>query len=272
MRTFSLVLAGTLAVSPPSGATGTAPSTDSSVSAEALFEAGERAFGLGDFDRAIENFEAAYAASKLVVILYNVGLSYMRRFEISGDRKDLLRAKAVLRNYVLALESDPSLGQPDDAKDLLRQIDQLLGAPTEHARPHEGSERRSDGLKIGAGTVGGLAGASLVVALATAATIARQPFQGGRYRAIYEAAQANGVPHGPGDDMCALGKDISPVADACGRRATMRNVSVAMLAVTVVLGATAVALGVVHARRVKTSRVSLVVDPYAAFLGVRGRF
>lgn len=272
MRTFSLILAGALAMSPPNRATGSEPSTDSSLSAEALFEAGERAFGLGDFDRAIENFEAAYETSKLVAILYNVGLAYMRRFEISGDRKDLLRARAVLRNYVLALESDPSLGRPDDAKELLRQLDELLAEPAERSGRQEASERRSDGLKIGAGIVGGLAGVSLVVALATGATIARLPFQGGRYRAIYEAARDNGVPHGPGDDMCALGKDVSPVAEACGRRATMRSVSIAMLAVTGVLGATAVALGVVHARRAKASRVSLVVDPYAGFLGVQGRF
>lgn len=72
--------------------------------------------------------------------------------------------------------------------------------------------------------------------------------------------------------MCALGGDVRAVADACERRDRMRNVSIGMLVVTGVLAATAVALGVVHARRAKASRVALVVDPYTVFMGVQGRF
>lgn len=41
--------------------------------AEALFGEGENAYFVGDFDKAITRFEAAYAASKLPAILYNVG-------------------------------------------------------------------------------------------------------------------------------------------------------------------------------------------------------
>jgi hypothetical protein len=52
----------------------------------------------------------------------------------------------------------------------------------------------------------------------------------------------------------------------------MRSVSIAILAVSGVLVATAVALGVVRARRAKASRVSLVVDPLQAFVGAAGRF
>ena len=271
VRTLSLILAGLLSVPLQARPAGAAEPQPGAPSAEALYDAGEHAFGLGDFDRAIEHFEAAYAASKLVVILYNVGLSYMRRFEISGDRKDLLRAKAVVRNYLLAVEADPSLGQPDDAKNLLAEIDKLLDSSPSPQNEKDG-DRKVDGLKVGLGVTGALAGVSLVVALATGATIVRQPFQGSRYQAIYDAAERNGVPHGPGDDMCALGRDVQAVADACGRRGTMRSASIAMFAVGGVLAATAVALGVVHARRAKAPRLSLVVDPYAFFVGARGRF
>lgn len=272
MRTLSLVLAGALAAPPPSGAVVAGPQSEAGSSAQALYQAGERAFGVGDFDRAIENFEAAYDASKLIDILYNVALAYVRRFEISGDRKDLLRARAVLRNYVLELESNPSLGSTDDAKALQAEIDKLLGSSPEQGAEAERPARKADGLTIGLGVAGALAGVSLVVAGATGATIARQPFQGARYRAILEAAEKNGVPHGPNDDMCALGADVAAVAEACGRRDAIRSVSIAMLAMSGLLVATAVALGVVRARRAKVSRVSLVVDPLQAFAGVTGRF
>lgn len=268
------MLAGALAAPPQAGSAGAAdPQVASAPSAEALYDAGEQAFGLGDFDRAIENFEAAYAASKLIAILYNVGLAYMRRFEISAERKDLLRARAVLRNYVLGLESDPSLGQPDDGKKLLAEIEELLGSsPTPQDPPKDSTARRQSGLKIGLGTVGALAGVSLIVGLTTGATVTRQPFQGSRYKAIYEAAEQNDVLNGPNDDMCALGRDVRPVADACSRRDTMRNVSIAMLVVSGLLGATAVALGVLHARRMKLARVSLSIDHTGVFIGAVGRF
>lgn len=271
MRTLSVLLAGVLAAPPPPPpAVAAAAETGS---AQALYEAGARAFGLGDFDRAIENFEAAYDASKLIDILYNVALAYFRRFEISGERKDLLRARAVLRNYVLEIETDPSLGSTDDAKTLLVDIDRLLGGEPA-AEPVKGKEngRRVDGITVGLGVSAALAGVSLVVAAAAGATIARTPFQGARYRAILEAAEANGVPHGPSDDMCALGRDVAAVADACGRRDAMRGLSIGMLAATGVFAATAVALGVVRGRRAKAGRVAVVVDPLRGVAGVAGRF
>lgn len=178
MRTLSLVLAGALAAPPPSGAVAVGPESEAGSSAQALYQAGERAFGVGDFDRAIANFEAAYDASKLIDILYNVALAYVRRFEISGDRKDLLRARAVLRNYVLELESNPSLGSTDDAKALQAEIDKLLGSSPEQGEEAERPARKTDRLTIGLGAAGALAGVSLVVAGAAGATIARQPFQG----------------------------------------------------------------------------------------------
>lgn len=98
------------------------------VDAEALYQQGEEAYWLGDFALAVEKFEAAYAASRLPGLLYNVGLAYLRRFEISSDVADLQRARAVLRNYSIELEKDPSLGQGDNVPKLLEQIDALLAA------------------------------------------------------------------------------------------------------------------------------------------------
>lgn len=104
--------------------------------AETLFREGENAYFIGDFDKAIARFEAAYGASKLPAILYNVGLTYYRRFSISGDVKDLKRARAVLQNFKLEVEQDPRLGNQDNVAKLLVEIDAaLVELPTEVSRP-----------------------------------------------------------------------------------------------------------------------------------------
>lgn len=111
-------------VTPPTAVTpaGVVPEVD----AEALYQQGEQAYWLGDFELAVARFEAAYAASHLPALLYNVGLAYLRRYELSADPQDLQRARAVLRNYSLELEKDPSLGQAENVPKLLAQIDELL--------------------------------------------------------------------------------------------------------------------------------------------------
>src|SRR5688572_31407616 len=48
----------------------TAPGTPAETG-EQLYEAGEQAYFVGDFDEAIVKFEAAFRASKLAAILYN---------------------------------------------------------------------------------------------------------------------------------------------------------------------------------------------------------
>jgi tetratricopeptide (TPR) repeat protein len=100
--------------------------------AETLFDDGENAYYVGDFDKAIARFEAAYGASKLPAILYNIGLSYYRRFSISGDVRDLKRARAVLQNFKLEVEQDPRLGNEENVAKLLAEIDAALaGLPSE---------------------------------------------------------------------------------------------------------------------------------------------
>jgi hypothetical protein len=109
-----------------------APAAEPAPTPEQLYQQGEQAYWLGDFNLAVDRFEAAYAASRLPGLLYNVGLAYLRRFELSQDVRDLHRARAVLRNYAIELEKDPSLGQADNLPKLLEQIDRLLA---EHDAP-----------------------------------------------------------------------------------------------------------------------------------------
>jgi tetratricopeptide (TPR) repeat protein len=97
--------------------------------ARALYEAGERAFGAGNFERALEHFRRAYELSHRGALLYNIGLTAdrLRRdaealeaFEafLATGPEASLRASvearvAVLRGLVRAETPTPAPAGPD---------------------------------------------------------------------------------------------------------------------------------------------------------------
>lgn len=95
---------------------------------EELYAEGERAYFIGDYVTAVTKFETAYAKSQLPQLLYNVGLAYMRRYELSKDVADLRRAHSVLTNFRVELERDPTIGSAQNVEELLSQIDRSLAA------------------------------------------------------------------------------------------------------------------------------------------------
>ena len=105
-----------LALGPP-----VAPATG-----EQLYEEGEHAYFIGDFDTAVSKFEAAYRVSKLAAVLYNIALAYLRRYEVSGEPKDLRRARAVLENFGLELARNPNLANAENVRTLSAKIDEAL--------------------------------------------------------------------------------------------------------------------------------------------------
>ncbi|MBL9102030.1 MAG: hypothetical protein JNL82_13785 [Myxococcales bacterium] len=96
--------------------------------AEELYAEGERAYFIGDYVTAVARFEAAYDRSRLPQLLYNVGLAYMRRHEITKDVADLRRAQSVLTNFRVELERDPTIGSLQNVSSLLAQIERSLAA------------------------------------------------------------------------------------------------------------------------------------------------
>ena len=96
--------------------------------AEALYAEAERAYFIGDYVTAVSKFEAAYAKSQLPQLLYNVGLAYMRRYELTKDVADLRRAQSVLTNFRVELERDPTIGSAQNVGELLKQIERSLAA------------------------------------------------------------------------------------------------------------------------------------------------
>jgi hypothetical protein len=96
--------------------------------AEELYAEGERAYFIGDYVTSVAKFEAAYASSQLPQLLYNVGLSYLRRYEITKDVADLRRAQSVLTNFRVELDRDPTIGSAQNVEELLTQIQRSLAA------------------------------------------------------------------------------------------------------------------------------------------------
>jgi tetratricopeptide (TPR) repeat protein len=140
--------------------------------AQKLYEEGERAYRLGDFGLAIEKFKAAYEASSRPQLLYNVGLAYKRNYEVTSDVADLRAAKAVLNNYLVEIEKDPEVGDEEEIRELVDEIDRLMqdagraeGAAAPAPAPAQTAPDKDPGrsLRI-AGVVGLALGAGGIVA------------------------------------------------------------------------------------------------------------
>lgn len=95
---------------------------DPQAEAKRLYEEGKTAYRLGDFQKAVEKFEAAYGASGLPTILYNVGLSYERLYTTSNEVAHLRKAVAVLENFMLEVQKDPNLGDPSEVETQISNI------------------------------------------------------------------------------------------------------------------------------------------------------
>lgn len=113
MRAILLVLILTGAVAGVAGAQTAAPSKTDLDKAKAHFKAGEAFFSAGVFDRAINEYEAAYALTMRAPLLYNLGSAYRRLGEESGKLED---KRAALDFYEKYLASDPNGKVADEAR------------------------------------------------------------------------------------------------------------------------------------------------------------
>jgi len=191
--------------------------------AERLYREGESAYRLGNFDEAIEKFEAAYQASKEPRLLYNVGLSYMRRFEVSEDVADLRTAKAILSNYALEIEKDPDAGDEEEIDELLTDVDRKIeqaesgsgeAAPAARSTSDPGADpgrklRIGGGVLMGLGAGGILAGGvfGLAFGLARQSSIVDMNEEQDRYDAL------GCEPGDERDDCGTLAGDIESAKD-----------------------------------------------------------
>lgn len=90
------------------------------------YEKGEKAYRLGQFEDAAMAFEKAYEKSGLPDILYNIGLSHLRWYDVDPDLAHLRKAKVVFQNYVIEIQKNPELGDLEEAETLIKQIDEKI--------------------------------------------------------------------------------------------------------------------------------------------------
>lgn len=123
-----------IALAAVAGAQNASPTKTDLDKAKAHFKAGEAFFSAGVFDRAISEYEAAYALTMRAPLLYNLGSAYRRLGDESGKLED---KRAALEFYEKYLAADPNGKVAGEAKrwiDVLRPEVEKLEAE-EKARP-----------------------------------------------------------------------------------------------------------------------------------------
>lgn len=114
------------AAEPAAQATTAEAPSDAAAEAEAqrLFEEGSQAYNLGNFEAAIERFEAAYNLSHASALLYNIGQAYSKRYEVDPDPAFLRKARVLYLNFAKINEAAGEDAR--DARDRVAAIDARL--------------------------------------------------------------------------------------------------------------------------------------------------
>lgn len=84
--------------------------------AKAHYFSGERAYRLGEFERAVEEFKKSYDLNPLPKVLFNLGQAYYKK-------NDLLVAKHIFKQFV---ETNPNDAETGSAKQRLDEIEKRL--------------------------------------------------------------------------------------------------------------------------------------------------
>lgn len=107
--------------------------------AKASWRAGAVAYTAGEYEPAIQAFEAAYALTPLSAIAFSLAQAHRRQYFVAHARVNLERAVELFRRYV---QEVPQGGRSADALDALSQLEPLLaaqpsaeGAAAAQARP-----------------------------------------------------------------------------------------------------------------------------------------
>ncbi len=92
---------------------------------EELYDAGRKAYRLGDFKTAVAKWELAYDLSDNGLLLYNISLAYKGLYSITEELSDLRRARAILDNFIKVANANSDI-DPDDAPERLAELDEMI--------------------------------------------------------------------------------------------------------------------------------------------------
>jgi tetratricopeptide (TPR) repeat protein len=126
-----------------------AEEADNNQAAREAYGEGEKAYRLGRFEDAALAFERAYEISGLPDILYNIGLSHLRWYDVDPDIAHLRKAKVVFQNYVIEIQKNPELGDLEEAEAVIAQIDEKLAAAEAAGKKDEGDEDPDEPVDLG---------------------------------------------------------------------------------------------------------------------------
>jgi tetratricopeptide (TPR) repeat protein len=101
------------------------------IEAKSEYRAGSDAYALGNYEEAVLHFERAYELSQEPALLFNLGQSYTRWYDISNDIEHLKKARRLYENYVLNVGAThlDEQGQADaraDAQRRITEVDRLI--------------------------------------------------------------------------------------------------------------------------------------------------
>jgi tetratricopeptide (TPR) repeat protein len=187
----------------PVGAVAFAPAGDDTQAARDAYAEGEKAYRLGKFEEAAVAFERAYELSGLLPdILYNIGLSHLRWYDVDPDVAHLRKARVVFQNYVIEIQKNPELGDLEEAETVIAGIDDKLAkaeadAKVEPVGPNVGTTEPVDygpdpgkKLRIGGSVAMGVGGAMIVAGVVSGVVLGvrGQEFEGDLANAYNERA------------------------------------------------------------------------------------
>jgi hypothetical protein len=104
------------------------------IEAKSEYRAGSDAYALGNYEEAVGHFERSYELSQQPELLFNLGQSYTRWYDISNNVDHLKKARRLYENYVLnvgATQLDEQ-GQADARADAQRRIAEVDRAIAKH--------------------------------------------------------------------------------------------------------------------------------------------
>lgn len=93
--------------------------------ARQLYRDGEKDYRRGRFKDALAKFEQSYDLSEQPLLLYNIALAHQKLYGVTGDIGDLRRSRAVLDNFMLFAEKDPSIDRTDATR-LMAEVDAMI--------------------------------------------------------------------------------------------------------------------------------------------------
>jgi hypothetical protein len=95
--------------------------------AKAYFQAGARAYAIGEYAAAVQAFEQANRLAPRPAVLFSIAQAERRQFFLDRKREHLLKAIAMYRRY---LESEPQAPRKVDAVQALSELEPLLAPPS----------------------------------------------------------------------------------------------------------------------------------------------